>query len=224
LIERLGLDYLKLSHDEYRIILTKIVDLLRGEASTINMDTILRRFRRNLEAMYKIIASMLLEIKDQLMDEQLEFVINNIGDAVLAYASKLYSEAVKRGRLDLVDRLRSEWDRAWITKRQTSLPVRCPQCGFSALMPDLTCLVCGNTIDERILKERLNFRELLHEFAKSYPREVVETAIRYGYVYLTSYGIKPPIEQREPLDIEIVLSRDEKEYLMSLLREKYGEG
>ena len=220
LIEKLGLDYLKLSHDEYRAILTKIVDLLRGEASTINMDTIVRRFKRNLEAMYKIMASMLLEIKDQLTDEQLEFVINNIGDAVLAYASKLYSEAVKRGRLDLVDRLRNEWDRAWITKRQTALPVRCPQCGFSALMPDLTCLVCGNAVDEKILKEKLNFRELLHEFAKSYPREIIEATIKYGYVYLTSYGIKPPTERREPLDIEVVLTRDEKEYLMNLLKEK----
>ncbi|HIP57003.1 MAG TPA: hypothetical protein EYH02_02900 [Ignisphaera aggregans] len=224
MIEKLGLDYLKLSHDEYQAILTKIVDLLRGEASTINMDTIVRRFKRNLEAMYKIIASMLLEIRDQLMDEQLEFVVNNIGDAVLAYAPKLYSEAIKRGRLDLVDRLRSEWDRAWVLRRQTALPVRCPKCGFSALMPDLTCLVCGSTIDEKLLKEKLNFRELLREFVKSYPREVVETTIKYGYVYLTSYGIKPPTEKRDPLDIEVVLSRDEKEYLINLLKNEHEEG
>ncbi len=221
-MEKLGLDYLKLSEEEYQTLLTKIVDMLRGEASTINMDTIVRRFRRNLEAMYQIIASMLLELRDELTDEQLEFVVNNIGDAILGYAPRLYAEVIKRGRTDLLERLRAEWDRAWIVKKQTALPVRCPVCGFSALMPDLSCIVCGSSVDEKQLKESVSFRELLRDFVRTYPRDVVETAIKYGYVYLTSYGIKPPTERREPLDIEIVLTRDEKEFLRSLLGEREG--
>ncbi len=222
LIEKLGIDFLGLSREEYMSILTKIVDMLRGEASTINMDTIVRRFRRNLEHMYQLIASMILEIREELSDDLLEFVVNNIGDAALAYAPRLYSEIVKRGKTDLLDRLRSAWNRAWVTRKYPVLPVRCPVCGFNALMPDLSCLVCGSTVSERQLKESIEFDKLLLEYAKLNPRDVVETTIRYGYVYVTSYGLKPPTEKRDPLDIEVVLTSSEKEMLKKVI-EEHGE-
>ena len=220
LIERLGLDTLPLKREELQSILVKIVDLLRGEAATINMDTIARRFRRNLEEMYRIIAVSILELRDELDPETLEFVVNNIGPYVLAHAPRLYREAKKYGRDDLIERLRAEWSRAWISIRKTTLPVQCPRCGFNALTPDLTCLVCGSAVDEKELKEFLGFDKLLHEFVELYPREDVEKAVKYGYVLLNSLGLKPPTAQREPLDIEIVLSSNEIELLKNLLRER----
>ncbi len=224
LIDRLGLDFLGLSREELEQIVVKLVDILRGEASTINLDTIVRRFRRNLEHMHRIIASMLLEMRDDYTEEQLEFIVNNIGDAVLAYAPKLYQKIVKLGKHDLLDRLRSEWMRAWITRKCPVLPVQCPVCGFHALMPDLTCLVCGSTVTEKQLKEFVNFNELLKDFVETYPRDVVENTIKAGYVLLTSCGIKPPSERREPLDIEVVLSTAEKEFLKKLLDERESNG
>jgi len=223
LIERLGLDTLPLKQDELQTILTKIVDMLRGDAATINIDTIVRRFHRNLEEMYKIIAVSILELRDELDPETLEFVVNNIGDHVLAFAPRLYREAKKYGRDDLVERLRAEWARAWITHKKIALPVQCPKCGFNSLMPDLSCVVCGASTDEKELKEYLGFEKLLREFVELYPREDVEKAIKYGYVLLNSMGIKPPTAQREPLDIEIVLSSSEIELLKSLLQGQSNE-
>ncbi len=224
LIERLGLEFLGLSRDEYQIILSRIVDLLRGEASTINMDTIVRRFQRNLLHVYSIIASTILELKDNLSDEQLEFVINNIGDAVLVYAPRLYREAMNRGNTDLVERLRITWRSAWVSRRYPVLPVKCPRCGFDSLMPDLTCLVCGSAISEKELKESVNFRELLKEFAQYASIDELKKAVEYGYVYLTSYGIKAPGSRRELLDIEVVLSYEEKELLKKYLGDKLQGG
>ncbi len=218
------MDMLELSKDELKTVLTKLVDILRGDASTINADTIVRRFHRNLEPMLNIVATTILEMREELHGDLLEFVVNNIGDAVIAYAPRLYREALREGRTDLIDRLRSEWSRAWVKLRGPPLPVKCPRCGFDALMPDLTCLVCGATVDERELKEFLNFEELLKDFAELHPEEEVKVAIDYGYVYLNSIGLKSPREQREPLDIEIVLSSRERELLKELLQRRNSNG
>ncbi len=216
----MGLDVLGLSEDELRAILVKLVDILRGDANTINADTIVRRFRRNLEAMMSIVAASILELRDELHGDLLEFVVNYIGDSVLAFAPRLYREALREGRSDLIERLRGAWSQAWVRVRGPPLPLKCPRCGFDALMPDLTCLVCGATIDEKELKKSVNFEELLREFAQIAPIEDVKTALSYGYVYLNSLGIKSPREQRDPLDTEILLSADEKKVLEEELRRR----
>ncbi len=220
----MGLDILGLNDEELQAILTKIVDLLRGDASTINADTIVRRFHRNLEAMLNIVATSILELRDELHGDLLEFVVSNIGDSVLAHAQRLYREALREGREDLIDRLRAAWASAWVKIRGPPLPVKCPKCGFDALMPDLTCLVCGSVIDEKELKKSVNFEQLLKEFAQLAPVEDVKVAIDYGYVYLNSLGVKSPRERRHPLDIEVVLSSSEKQILAELLKERLEHG
>ncbi|MCS7111433.1 MAG: hypothetical protein N3D82_03880 [Ignisphaera sp.] len=217
LIEALGLQFLELSNEEYMKIATSIVDMIRGESSTLDLDVIVRRFKRNITFLYPIVATMILELRDVLTDVQIEFIVNNIGEAILTYAPRLYRELVTKGRNDLIDRLRECWDRYWIAKRYPVLPVSCPICKFNALMPDLTCAVCGSTVSEKNIKEHVNFIELLKEFIKNYSTEEIMKAVNYGYVYLSSIGLKPPTDTRDPLDIEVVLSSNEKEFIKSLI-------
>ncbi|ADM27995.1 conserved hypothetical protein [Ignisphaera aggregans DSM 17230] len=213
LISLLGLEFLELNEDEYVVLLTRVVEMLRGESSTLDIDTIARRFRRNIEYIYPVIARTLLELRERLSVQQLEFVVNYIGDAVLGYAPRLYSEAIKLGRNDLVERLREIWRKWWVAKKHPILPVVCPVCGFNSLMPDMNCIICGSNISEKQLKEYINFGELLKEFAKSSDIESIKKALSYGYVYVNSLGIKAPSEHRDVLDIEVLLSNEEKELL-----------
>uniref|UniRef100_A0A7C5XMU7 Uncharacterized protein n=1 Tax=Ignisphaera aggregans TaxID=334771 RepID=A0A7C5XMU7_9CREN len=222
LIEAFGLQFLNLTDDEFMKIIVNIVDMIRGESSSLDLDVITRRFKRNLMSLYPLIASMVLELRDSLTDEQIEFVVNNIGEAVLAYASRLYKDLVARERNDLIDRLKDYWNKYWVLKKHPILPVLCPNCRFNSLMPDLTCMVCGSIVSEKELKESINFMELLKDFVKNNNIEDVKKAINYGYVYLSSIGVKPPSENRDPLDIEIVLSNNEKEYLKFLIEYKQG--
>ncbi|MEM2528689.1 MAG: hypothetical protein QXG40_04755 [Ignisphaera sp.] len=222
LIEAFGLQFLELSNEEFMKIATTIVDMIRGESLTLDLDSIVRRFRRNTMFIYPIIASMILELRDELTDVQIEFIVNNIGEAILTYAPRLYRDLVTRGRTDLIDRLRDYWNRYWIIKRHPVLPVSCPVCKFNALMPDLTCIVCGATVSEKALKESVNFTELLKDFVKNHSVEEVMKAVSYGYVYLSSIGIKPPSESRDPLDIEVILNSYEKEFVKLLI--EYGKG
>ena len=132
---------------------------------------------------------------------------------------------MEKKRADLLDRLRAQWNTSWIKNKHPTLPVECPRCGFNALMPDLTCLVCGVSVGEKELKKHLKFAEMLREFAETSPLEEVKKAYSYGYVYLSSYGVKPPGTPRDPLDIELVLTREERELLKQILESRSsGEG
>ena len=195
LIEVFNLDTLGLTNDEARTIAIKLVDMLRGESATISEDTIRRRALRYSEHVRQLIAQTLLELREELSQQQLEFVANNIGDAVLGYAPRLYREALRYGREDLLDILRVLWRNSWVARKYPMLPVECPYCRFSSLTPDLWCMVCDAVVDEKTLKKHVNFEKLLHEFVKQYSEEEVKKAIMYGYVYLNSLGLKPPTHE-----------------------------
>ena len=220
LVSQTGLDSLNLTRDEYIAIFTKVVEILRGEAATIDLDTIVRRFKRNADRVLPMVASAVLELRDSLTEEQLEFVVNNIGEAVLTYASRLYAEARRLNREDLIERLRGLWRQQWVVRKYPVLPVTCPRCRFDSLMPDLTCLVCGATVSESELKSFLGFEKLLEEFAQNSPVEDVKKALSYGYVYVSSTGIKAPGNNKDVLDIEVVLTNKEKDILQEVLKRR----
>lgn len=220
LIDIFNLSSLDLNEEEAKTIVTKIVDMLRGEAATIDKDTIRRRFLRNIQQVNQVIAQSIVELRDELTLNQLEFVVNNIGEAVLGYAPKLYREVVKHSRQDLLETLRTLWRAYWVQRKYQVLPVECPRCGFNSLMPDLSCLICGASVTEEELKKYVGFEKLLQELVNQYSVEDVKKAIMYGYVYLSSLGLKPPTHERDKLDVEILLNSREKEYLKSLLASK----
>lgn len=220
LIEIFNLNLLDLTEDEAKFIVIKLVDMLRGEAATIDKDTIRRRFIRNMQQIHQVIAQSILELRDELTLNQLEFVVNNIGEAVLGYAHRLYKEVLKYNKLELLEILRTLWRTYWIQKKYQMLPVECPRCKFNSLMPDLSCIICEASVSEEELKKYLRFRELLQDFVKQYSEEDVKKTIMYGYIYLNSLGLKPPTHEKDKLDIEILLNSREKDYLKSLLSNK----
>jgi hypothetical protein len=220
LVPLLGLDFLRLSTEEYLTVLIRIVDLVRGESVTLDVETIVKRIRRNSDRVYPLLATLLLELRSSLDEEQLEFVVNNIGEAVLAYAPRLYGEAKRLGRMDLIERLRDMWRHHWVLKRHPILPVTCPRCNFNSLMPDLSCLVCGAMVSESELKSFLNFGSLLEDFALRENVEDVKRALSFGYVYVNSLGVKAPGGQKDVLDIEVLLSNKDKEVLLDKLKQR----
>jgi hypothetical protein len=221
LVSALGLEYLGLSRDEYLEILRRPVELLYGSPSTKpDVETIVKRFRRFSENVYPLIAVALLNLKEDLKSEHLDFIVNNIGKAVLEYAPKLYKEAVRLGREDVLPTLRRLWRIAWIEQHSKTLPVTCPKCLFNSLTKDMYCLVCGSVVTEKQLKEFLDFRELLKNYVNSVSCEELRELTRYDYVLLNNNGIKHPKELREEgVDIEVLLSNDEK----TLIKQKYRE-
>lgn len=220
LASALGLESLGLTREELVNVLTRIVETLRGDSASLDLDTLVRRAKRHSENVYSIISSLILELRSSLTSELLEFTVQHIGEAVLAHAQRLYQELKRLGREDLIERVRLLWNKYWVMKRHPLLPVACPHCGFNALTPELYCMVCGATVAEKRLKESINFKELIEDFVKASSKDSILTALRYGYVLLNSLGVKAPNEPRDALDIEIVLSREEKEYMASLLEKK----
>jgi hypothetical protein len=220
LVSRLGLEFLKLGVEEYISVLTKIVDVVRGESATLDVDTIVKRIKRYSDKVYPILAVSLLELRGSLDEDQLEFVVNSIGEAVLAYAPRLYSEARRLERADLIERLKDMWRHYWVLKRHPILPVACPRCSFNSLMPDLSCLVCGAVVTEGELKTFLNFKALLEDFALREPVEEVKKVVSFGYVYVNSLGIKAPGEHKDVLDVEVLLSNKDKEVLLDKLKQR----
>lgn len=222
LIDAFNLGILDLTKEEAKAIVTRLVDILRGEAATLDKDTIRRRFIRNVQHINQIIAQTILELREELSLNQLEFVVNNVGEAILGYAPRLYNEIVKHRRYDLLETLKATWRTYWIQRKYHLLPVVCPRCGFNSLMPDLTCIVCGASIDEGELKKYVDFEKLLRDLVEHYGEEDVRKTIVYGYVYLNNLGLKPPTHERDKLDIEILLNNKEKEFLKFLLSNKGG--
>lgn len=220
LMDIFNLGLLDLTKDEAKAITVKLVEVLRGESATIDKDTIRRRFTRYAQYANQIIAQSVLELREELTPTQLEFVVNNIGEAILGYAPRLYREIIKRNLANLLDVLKVTWRTQWIQRKYPIAPVECPHCGFSALMPDLGCIVCGSSITEEELKKHIGFDKLLEDFVKQYGDEDVKKTITYGYVYLNSLGLKPPTAERDKLDIEILLTNKEKEYIKMLLANK----
>lgn len=224
IVELSGLDTLGLTKEEYIELLSDIIEMLYGSrTSYTKAEVLVKRMNRYRDRVYPLIAARLLGVKDRLTEPQLEFVVYNIEDAVLAAAPRLYAEVRRYGRDDLADILRYKWMKHWMKKRTQILPVKCPYCGFNAVMPDMTCLVCGAVVSEKRLKESINFRELLEYFLDSLECDELKALLRYDYVLVNSLGIKHPKGRRTRVDIEVYLTRSEKELIRRKLGEKCGD-
>ena len=212
LAQHLGLDTLGLSKEELIEVLIKIVEELAGASAYIDVSTMVKRFRRYYDRIAPLIAANIAEIRPHMNREQLEFVVNNIGDFILVFAPKLYNELKKLDHSeDLIQILQQQWIKAWINRRGTPIPPKCPKCGFNAITPDLTCLVCGNSITDKELKATSEFKEMFKEFIKRSSIQELEYVLKASYVILSAHEIRSPKEYRTKVDIEIFLSADEKE-------------
>jgi len=218
-VSRAGLDYLNLSRETWLDILRDIlVDLYGSTSSYKSVDDIARRMLRNSDRIFPVIATRLAHVLSNPSPDQLEFIVSNVEDSILELAPKVYLWLSKLGRSDLLGVLRFKWRVAWSKSRTAVLPVVCPRCGFNALMPDLVCLVCGSSISESELKKHISFTEKLGEFLRSLDCQELMRLLKYDYVLVNDLGIKSPADDRSPVDIEVYLSKYEKD----LVKEAYG--
>lgn len=213
-VSNLGLDLLNLTQQEYVEMLKPIIEGIASTLSRPSKEAVLARLRAAVDKVYMMAAAYLLEKKDRISEEQLEFVVSYGGPVLCRHAQHIYNQLRMYGRDDLVSQLRLSWEHYC-----NPTPVPCPRCGFRALTPDLVCMICGYEADEKEVKKVIDFEQRIREFVEMYDKASVEEAIERGYV-LVGEIVKPPSAQREPYDIELRLSKSEKELMKRLLGEK----
>ncbi len=217
IVARLGLSYLNLSSEEYRTILKPIIEgIISSSEDGVSLDHLLYRLDSSKQQLYVMVAAYLLENKHSLSDEQLEFIVSYGGPVAASHAPKLYKLLVKRGRVDLIPLLQSTWE---VYGKPTN--VTCPYCGFRAVTPSLECIICGREVKEKDLKKVIDFETRLIEAAENWSTWELKETIERGYVYLSD-EIKPATATPSPMDIEIMLSSDERNLLRKILAEKEG--
>ncbi|BCU71185.1 hypothetical protein [Stygiolobus caldivivus] len=212
-INALGLAYLNLSREEYKELIKEPFSGAVGEVKTKPKSrTIINRLSANKDALMEFLAMKLVRIKDleKLSEEQLEFVVYNTRNAIKDLGPRLYEVCVKRGRNDLIDILRSNW-----TLYGINSPVKCPKCGFNAIMPDLSCYICRYVISMKQIKEELNVLQMLFDYYKI-DQDGFKEIMSAGYFYYSWEGILPPSkQQKDVFKFEIILNKEEKEKLKS---------
>ncbi len=217
--ERLALSDIGLSADEAREILQPIIEKIAEQySSRPSKDQIVARIMRSQDKLLELISTYLVETRDELSEEQLEFVVYNGGLSIARYAPKLYRIASRLGREDIIDVLRSRWIEAGL-----ATPYLCPRCGFYALTPSLTCIVCGAEVDEREFKESIGFSKLLEEFADEASLEDIREVVSEGRIAFDGRGLKPPSKAGRD-DIVLFLNERDIRFLKSVLERRRGYG
>jgi len=212
IVDRLGLAYLDLTEKELRDVIEPIIEAIAEARSTKPTDeSLIKRITGNKLLLYKAIAAKLAE-RDDLTPEQLEFVVSYAPEIAGRLAPKLYYIARSKGADHIVDALRYLWD-----KYGKPFPVRCPYCEFRSVAPDLTCIVCGRSVDEEDLKDYIGFRGLLARYAETAPRQIAAEIYRSGYVVYDGEIHPPSLKSRAPLGVVLYLSKEEKRLLAEIL-------
>ncbi|MEB3806301.1 MAG: TFIIB-type zinc ribbon-containing protein [Desulfurococcales archaeon] len=211
-VSRAGLDYLGLKEAELRDVIEPIVaSIVEARKTKPTAESIIKRIINSRQTLYKAIAAKLLE-RDTLSLEQLEFIVTYAPELAGRAAPKLYRIAKELNADYIVDTLRYLWQRYGTPTR-----VRCPYCGFDSVTPDLTCIVCGRSVEERDLKEEIGFDRLLADLARSGHRDVVEEILRAGFAVYDGEIYPPSLRSRHPYGVILYLTRREKMLLKSLL-------
>lgn len=225
LVNSLGLDFLNLSREEYIEVLKAPVELLYGSStSRPDAQTMAKRFRRFAENVNPLIALALLNLRDRLRPEHIDFVVGNIGKAVLGVAPRIYREVKQLGREDTLPLLRRFWRVSWLEQRSKTLPAECPICLFNSLTKDMYCLVCGSVISDKQLKESLGFDEMLMNYVRSLTCDELKQLTKYDYILINGNGIKHPKDFRDGMiDIEVLLGSDDKTLIRNAYRESCGD-
>lgn len=218
---RSGLDYLGLSRDMWLEVLRDILEELYGSTTSYkSAEDVAKRLIRNSDRVYPVIASRLAYVLEKPTADQLEFIVSNVGDAVLDLAPRLYRWTLEAGREDLLGTLRYKWASTWSRLRTPVLPVRCPRCGFNSVMPDLSCTVCGALLSEREVKVSVDLVRRLEELARSMTCSELGNLLRYDYVLVNDLEVKPPSASRLVVDVEVYLGREEKNLLKKVYEER----
>ncbi|RLG71686.1 MAG: hypothetical protein DRO23_11590 [Thermoprotei archaeon] len=185
----LGISHLGLTEDELKKVAKSVIEYLLSNISyKPSKSVILNRVLRGRLRLAPIVSETILNLRKELNEDLLEYVINFGGPVCAANVRRLYIEVLKRKREDLLGQLRETWD-----VYGKPLPIRCPRCGFSSIKPDLTCVICGYCVKEEEFKEIIGFNDLFHIFLELTDelglRRTLENQV---VVYDPNEGLKPP--------------------------------
>ncbi|MEM1698820.1 MAG: hypothetical protein QXT76_05120 [Sulfolobales archaeon] len=220
-VSRAGLDYLGINRESWIEILKDVLVELYGSTSSYkSAEDIAKRLTRNSDKLFPVIATRLAHLLEDPSADQLEFIVAYVGDSVLELAPRIYRWVAKSGRRDLLDSLKYKWGTAWSKTRTPVLPVACPRCGFNSLMPDLVCLICGASVPEKEVKVFTNFHDRFMEALLSMECSELEKMLRYDYVLMNDLEVKLPSGSRLPIDIEVYLSKSEKELVRNIFQSR----
>ncbi|MGC8566248.1 MAG: hypothetical protein ACP5I6_02650 [Caldisphaera sp.] len=213
LIGKLGLDLIGLNPEDIKNIVEEvIISISESRVTKPSEESIIKKVLLSKEQFMKSIASILLEegkINDR---ERLEFLIAYAPDIAGKATPILYQIAKKLNANDIIESLRQLWN---MYGKPT--PIKCPRCGFNSVMPDLTCIICGAILDEKEIKESLDFQNSLKDLTRHYNTRLIEEIINSGYVIYDG-EIKPPsLLEKDRISIAIHLNKNEKDYLKALI-------
>lgn len=163
IVDRLALEDVGIKPSDIIDVIRPIVESIADQySSRPSKEQILNRILRHQDKLLEIIAAYLLESRDELDEAQLEFVVFNASPQLVArHIQRLYDIARRLGRGDIVDVLKTKW-----LESGYATPYQCPVCGFYALTPDFTCIVCGADVDEEEYKKFIGFEELFRNFVE----------------------------------------------------------
>jgi ribosomal protein L37E len=161
--------------------------LYGGLSSKPQLEAVMRKIKRYRDKVYPVIALRLLENIREPSQDQLEFIIQNGGPSIIGEIDRLYRLAKKMGREDLIGYLSYVWE-----KYGRPTPVRCPRCGFRAVMPDYTCLVCGYVVSEDYVREQLGFDEKFRIYVEQASVAELRDVLELGYVLVGEDGVVSP--------------------------------
>ncbi len=205
IVDRLALEDIGISAAEIVDVIRPIVESIADQySSRPSKEQILNRILRHQDKLLEIIAAYLLETREEINEMQLEFVVYNSSPQVVArYIQRLYELAKRLGREDLIEILRSKW-----LESGYATPYQCPVCGFYALTPEFTCIVCGAEVDEDDYKEFIGFNELLSQFAsESSVEDIMDVLAEKRIAYDGSRLLPPSKASRNMMFFKL----DEKE-------------
>ncbi len=186
--EYLGLDTLdideKIQHEIVKEVMHTIITSLSYKPK---IDALIKRINRHRRIINMIIAVKMLESIRSPTPDQLEFIVTHGDRALIPEIPRLYRLAKDMNREDLIIMLKSLWE-----KYGRPSPIECPKCGFRAVMPDLTCYVCGNIVSEKYIREKLSFEEKFEEYVKNASLAELNDVMNLGFVLLSEIDIKSP--------------------------------
>lgn len=176
-----------------------VENIAAGYSSRPTREMIVKKAKRMANVFSEFIAHKILEESTDLTPSQLEYVILRGGRAALSEASRLYKIAVKMGREDLVSHLRYLWN----TQGPKGM-LECPNCGFKAIAPDRSCMICGKVVSEDYIREQLSFNDKFEIYIKTSSVAELNEALNHGYLLLGERGVYSPRSPRARIENPVV--------------------
>ncbi len=217
--EALGVDLLGLRPEDIRdLVLDAVTGLAEGRVTKLTEEAALKRIVASKDGLLKAIAAKLLSERKVDSVERLQFVISYLPDVAGRAAPELYQLARRLGAQDVIDTLRQLW-----AQYGRPTPIACPRCGFLAVTPELTCMVCGAELSEAEIKRSLNFPKVIEDLASRLHPRLIEEILAAGYVVVDG-DIEPPSMAFQGFKVILHLNREEREVLRKALQARQAQG